>query len=167
MVKNQTLATQNGIYTITSAGSAATTWRLTRATDYNNSVTLQVEPGDYVYVLTGTAGAATSWIQYNTGSNSDGSLRIGTDSILWSQTSGIGVTGATGATGATGSGSTGATGSTGPTGPTGNTGSTGATGATGAAGQTGATGSAGNTGATGVTGASATALPDMLWLGAM
>ena len=90
------------------------------------------------------------------------SMIVTAQQVMYTQ---LGPTGATGATGATGTnGSTGATGSTGPTGPTGNTGSTGQTGATGVTGQTGSTGS---TGSTGATGASASALVDMLWLGAM
>ena len=93
------------------------------------------------------------------------SMIVTAQQVMYTQLGPTGATGATGATGNTGSnGSTGATGSTGPTGPTGNTGSTGQTGATGATGQTGATGS---TGSTGATGASASALVDMLWLGAM
>ena len=158
LVKNQTVQTQNGIYTVTATGSFVSHWTLTRSTDYNNSVAGNVEAGDYLYVATGTANAGTTWIQANEGTGTNKYIIIGTDNIIFAQTGGVGPTGpqgATGPTGATGAASTvtGPTGAQGPTGPTGATGSTGATGPTGPTGATGVTGATGPTGTTGSNGA--------------
>ena len=93
---------ENGIYTVTSVGSSSTKYQFTRATDYDNHVSAQVESGDYVFVLTGTLYAGSTWVQYNVGSNLDKAIRIGTDSILFTETAGIGAQGLTGPTGAGG-----------------------------------------------------------------
>jgi len=144
LVKNQTTQIQNGIYTVTTQGAGGVPYVLTRATDFDNSISGQVEYGDFLFVTTGTVNAATNWIQNNVGTYTNGYIIIGTDNINFAQSGGVGPAGATGATGATGL--------TGNTGATGSTGNTGATGATGSTGNTGATGSTGNTGATGMTG---------------
>jgi hypothetical protein len=54
----------NGVYTVTSVGSGATPWILTRATDYDSSGsgTNEIDAGDYVLVLSGT-NASTAWVQ--------------------------------------------------------------------------------------------------------
>ena len=106
LVKNQSNQLHNGIYTITSAGGPSSTWKLTRASDYDQSVAGEVEPGDYVYVIAGTSLASTSWIEYSSGSYADGSIIIGTDVINFTQTSAIGLTGSQGTTGAQGAGGT-------------------------------------------------------------
>ena len=84
---------ENGIYSVTNLGSSTTKYRFTRATDYDNSTPLEVEAGDYVYVLTGTAYAGTTWVQIKAGSNPDGSIRLGTDLIYFSQAGGTGAQG--------------------------------------------------------------------------
>ena len=55
----------NGIYTVTVVGSGVTPWILTRATDYDTSGTGQneIDQGDFVLVLSGTANSNTSWVQ--------------------------------------------------------------------------------------------------------
>jgi hypothetical protein len=55
----------NGVYTVTSVGSALAAWVLTRATDYDTSGTgtNEVDAGDFLYILGGTANANTSWVQ--------------------------------------------------------------------------------------------------------
>jgi hypothetical protein len=65
LVKNQTTQAQNGVYTVTNQGSGSVAWVLTRATDYDTSGsgTNEVDQGDYVLVINGTANANTSWIQ--------------------------------------------------------------------------------------------------------
>lgn len=65
LVKNQVTASQNGIYTVTSVGSGSVGWVLTRATDYDSSGTgtNEIDQGDFVLVLSGTANANTSWVQ--------------------------------------------------------------------------------------------------------
>jgi len=136
---------ENGIYTVTSLGSAGSKYRFTRATDFDNSIAGQVESGDFCLVAQGDH-AGTTYIQINTGTAAGGHIKIGTDPIEWTETGGIGPVGATGAVGPTGA--TGATGSVGPTGASGIS----ITGATGASGTAGASGVAGATGATGPTG---------------
>lgn len=64
LVKNQTTAAQNGVYTVTTLGSGSTNWVLTRATDMNSagSGADQIGPGDYVFVSNGTQNAGTAWV---------------------------------------------------------------------------------------------------------
>jgi len=65
LVKNESNAAYNGVYTCTNQGSGSTNWVLTRATDYDQVGTGQNEiaPGDFIFVIFGTANASTSWIQ--------------------------------------------------------------------------------------------------------
>ena len=66
LVKDETggNAPYNGVYTVTSAGSAGSKFQLTRATDYDSSGTgtNEVDAGDYVLVISGT-NASTAWVQ--------------------------------------------------------------------------------------------------------
>lgn len=66
LVKDEAGANQpyNGIYTVTSAGSAGSPFQLTRATDYDTSGTgtNEIDAGDYVLVISGT-NASTAWVQ--------------------------------------------------------------------------------------------------------
>lgn len=66
LVKNQTstLAVDNGIYTVTSAGSAGSKWVLTRATDPEGDALVWADfPGQLVPVdAGGTANGATLWL---------------------------------------------------------------------------------------------------------
>ena len=48
LIKNQTTASQNGIYTVTDTGSVSTNWVLTRATDFDTSA--EIQGGDFVFV---------------------------------------------------------------------------------------------------------------------
>lgn len=77
LVKNQTTTFQNGIYTVTTVGTGATNWVLTRSTDYDQ--TTEIQPGDIVPVLTGTVNGDTFWIQTAT------VTAIGTDPLLFSE----------------------------------------------------------------------------------
>jgi hypothetical protein len=65
LVKNQTSGQYNGAYVVTSVGSGAAGWVLTRATDYDTSGSGQneIDQGDYFLILAGTTNANTSWIQ--------------------------------------------------------------------------------------------------------
>lgn len=80
LVKNQTTQSQNGIYTVTTVGSGAAAWVLTRATDQDT--TPEMGAGDLVYVRNGTAAATTLWVQ------TAKITTIGTDSVTWTQFSG-------------------------------------------------------------------------------
>ncbi len=61
LVKDQTLSEHNGIYDVTTVGSGAANWVLTRSTDYDTN--LQIVPGTLVPVINGTANAGTSWVE--------------------------------------------------------------------------------------------------------
>ena len=102
LVKDQATTTQNGIYTVTTIGTAGTKWKLTRATDYDDSSTGEVVYGDFALVIAGNTHAGQTWIQYGTGSLAGGYIKIDTDPILFTQTTGTGTQGTTGATGAGG-----------------------------------------------------------------
>jgi hypothetical protein len=65
LVKNQTNAAYNGVYTLTTLGSGSVAWVLTRATDFDSSGTGvgQIDAGDFMLVLAGATLANTSWVQ--------------------------------------------------------------------------------------------------------
>lgn len=67
LVKNETAgnAPYNGVYTVTTVGTVSTKFVLTRATDYDTSGTgtNEIDAGDFLLVLAGTANANTSWVQ--------------------------------------------------------------------------------------------------------
>lgn len=82
LVKNQTAAAQNGIYTLTTVGSGSTNWVLTRATDFDTAV--EIAGGDFTFVDNGTTYANTGWV------NVDEVNTVGTDPIVFQQFSGAG-----------------------------------------------------------------------------
>ncbi len=75
LVKNQSTAAQNGIYTLTTVGSGATNWVLTRATDYDQAA--EILNGTCVVVTAGTVNANSFWVQDNTVTT------VGTDAVLF------------------------------------------------------------------------------------
>jgi len=77
LIKNQTSSLQNGIYTVTTVGSGATNWVLTRATDYDTPT--EVAPGDLVILTGGTTQTQSSWVETAT------VTAIGTDPITFVQ----------------------------------------------------------------------------------
>jgi hypothetical protein len=77
LVKNQSTAADNGVYSLTTVGSGSTNWVLTRTTDYNSAA--QIQPGDLVIVQSGTTLALTSWLQTATVTT------VGTDAINFTQ----------------------------------------------------------------------------------
>ena len=82
LVKNQTSGAQNGVYTVTSVGSGSVGWVMTRATDYDTSGsgTNEVDQGDFLLIISGTANANTSWVQQTALP-----ITIGTTSITFIQ----------------------------------------------------------------------------------
>ena len=60
LIKDQTTAKDNGIYTVTNIGSASTNWVLTRATDADTSA--EVTAGLFVWVEEGTINADSGWV---------------------------------------------------------------------------------------------------------
>jgi len=90
LVKNQSAATQNGIYVVTQLGDGSNPWILTRASDFDGSPTSEIVAGDAIYVQEGTLGG-TQWVQTAIGTGSPGDyIIVGTDSITFSQFSGAG-----------------------------------------------------------------------------
>jgi hypothetical protein len=82
LIKDQTTQLQNGIYTLTTVGSGAVAWVLTRATDMDQSV--EVDGGDFVFVTSGTNHDNDGFVQTETG------ITIGTSAIVFTQFSGSG-----------------------------------------------------------------------------
>jgi hypothetical protein len=83
LIKDQTTATQNGIYTVTTPGSTGVSMVLTRATDADNSTPNQVERGDAVLVTGGTVNGGKTFVISN--SIASGTIIIGTSSITYSE----------------------------------------------------------------------------------
>jgi len=82
LVKNQTDATENGIYVFTS-GTPNT---LTRSSDFDGTPAHEVSGGSFTFIEVGTSNQGTGWVLLG-----DGDLVVGTDDILWSQFSSLGV----------------------------------------------------------------------------
>ena len=85
LIKDQAAALQNGVYTVTTVGSASTNWVLTRASDFDNSPGLEVGPGVFFFVEEGTTQQDNGYVV-----NTDSAITIGTSAINFSQFSGAG-----------------------------------------------------------------------------
>ena len=83
LIKDQTAACHNGIYTVTTVGDGSTNWVITRATDFDSST--EVTSGLFTFIETGTTNADSGWVM-----TTDGTVTIGTTAINWSQFSGAG-----------------------------------------------------------------------------
>ncbi len=77
LVKDQTTALQNGIYTVTNIGGTAVNWVLTRAADFDSPS--QIARGDVVNVISGTVNAVTPWMLTSS------VAIVGTDSITFAE----------------------------------------------------------------------------------
>jgi hypothetical protein len=80
LVKDQTTATQNGIYTLTTLGSGSTPYVLTRATDADNNPSGELATGDFCFVTSGTTNAAKGFIISTTGT-----ITLGTTNVNYTQ----------------------------------------------------------------------------------
>lgn len=81
LIKNQTDAKQNGIYTLTTVGSVSAPWVLTRATDADNNPTGEMKTGDFTFVQNGTVNASVGYINNSTANP----IVIGTDNITYTE----------------------------------------------------------------------------------
>ena len=81
LIKNQTDAKQNGIYTLTTVGSVSAPWVLTRATDADNNPTGEMKTGDFTFVVNGTVNASVGYINNSTANP----IVIGTDNISYTE----------------------------------------------------------------------------------
>ena len=61
LLKDQSSASRNGIYTVTTVGNGSTPYVLTRASDFD--ATSEIGAGSFAYVETGTANAGKSFVQ--------------------------------------------------------------------------------------------------------
>lgn len=77
LIKNQASTLQNGVYTLTTVGSGASNWVLTRATDYDTPA--EITAGDLVPIENGTINALTSWLETAT------VVTVGVDPIVFAQ----------------------------------------------------------------------------------
>lgn len=83
LVKNQSTASQNGIYVVTQAGDAYTPFILTRSSDFNTSA--KASPGSFAFIEEGSTQADTGWVM-----SSDAVITLDTSNINWVQFSGAG-----------------------------------------------------------------------------
>lgn len=83
LVKDQASALQNGIYSVTTVGSASTNWVLTRTVDADQDP--EVTPGAFTFVEEGTINGNNGFVCTTTGT-----ITIGTTGISWVQFSGAG-----------------------------------------------------------------------------
>jgi hypothetical protein len=88
LLKNQTDAKQNGIYTVTNAGGASAAAVLTRATDSDNSVDGEVREGLFTFTQEGTANARDGYVLLTEGSRAGEIFQLGTDSLNFTQFTG-------------------------------------------------------------------------------
>lgn len=77
LIKNQTTASENGIYTVNAAGAP------TRATDFDANA--EVTVGVYTFVEEGTANGDSGWVL-----TTDGAITLGTTGLTFTQFSGAG-----------------------------------------------------------------------------
>ena len=85
LIKDQASALQNGVYTVTTVGSASVNWVLTRATDFDNSPGTEVSPGTFFFVEEGTTQQDNGYVV-----STNTAITIGTTGITFSQFSGAG-----------------------------------------------------------------------------
>ncbi len=76
LVKDQAAPAQNGIYKVTTVGSGATNWVLTRTTNYDTLA--EITTGSYTSVGAGTVNVGTLWIMTGTDP-----ITVGTTAIVF------------------------------------------------------------------------------------
>lgn len=80
LVKSQTNAVENGIYTLTDDGDPSGTWVLTRAADADNTPSGEMAYGDFTFVQNGTSNGGQGFIMTTTGT-----ITLGTSNIVYTQ----------------------------------------------------------------------------------
>lgn len=89
LVKNQSTATENGVYLVTEQGNAVDTyWVLTRATDFDSSPTSEIKTGEAVFTTAGATNVNQGFVLTSTGSGTDGAHVLNTDSLTFTQFTG-------------------------------------------------------------------------------
>jgi len=89
LVKNEAAGANNGVYTLTQAGTGSLPYILTRATDFDTVGTGQNEiaEGDLFLVISGTSNANTQWVQ-----QTPAPITVGTTALAFTQFGGGSVT---------------------------------------------------------------------------
>ena len=80
LLRAQTDAKQNGVYTVTAVGSAGAPWVVTRAADADNNPAGELATGDFVFVTSGSTNGSKGYILSTTGT-----ITVGTTEISYSQ----------------------------------------------------------------------------------
>jgi hypothetical protein len=80
LLRLQTDAKENGIYTVTSLGGTTSPWQITRATDADNNPSGELATGDFTFVTGGTVNGSKGFIVSTTGT-----ITLGTTNIAYSQ----------------------------------------------------------------------------------
>jgi hypothetical protein len=80
---------QNGIYKVTTVGTASTNWVLTRTTDFDNTPEGEISDGDFVFVGEGSTNAGNGYVQTCNCWTYDWAV-VGETGITWQQFSGAG-----------------------------------------------------------------------------
>jgi len=84
LVQGQTNQAENGIYSVTTVGTGATNWVLTRATDgdsYAPKSNTQLGAGSYFFIMQGSQYAGSSYVL----TSPPGEINFGTSNIVFSQ----------------------------------------------------------------------------------
>jgi hypothetical protein len=85
LVKNESNAANNGIYTVTATGSVSTAFVLTRAQDADGSPSSEITSGMYTLVSEGSSNATSGWIL-----NAADPLVVDTSALTFTQFTGLG-----------------------------------------------------------------------------
>ena len=80
LLRAQTDAKENGIYTITAVGDESNPWVITRAADNDNNPSGELATGDFVFVTSGSSNGSKGFLVSTTGT-----ITIGTTNINYAQ----------------------------------------------------------------------------------
>ena len=85
LVKDQTTASQNGVYEVTEVGDASNPFVLTRAADMDGSPASEIKGGVFTFIQEGTVNSDSGWVVI-----SDGAITLDSSAVEWTQFSGAG-----------------------------------------------------------------------------
>jgi hypothetical protein len=85
LIKDQATSSQNGIYTVTNAGSGAAAWVMTRAIDFDNTPGTEITSGLFTFVEEGTTNADSGWVL-----TTNGTITLDSTGLAFVQFSGAG-----------------------------------------------------------------------------
>jgi hypothetical protein len=91
LIKDQTAPAENGIYDLTTVGTGASNWVLTRSTDFDTAANMMA--GSFIIVNNGVVNQNSAWIETAT------ITIVGTDPVNWSQFGTLGVQSVSGTAG--------------------------------------------------------------------